>query len=103
MAPNPARPRSAAPPGAPTRTARGTYVRVLDSTGGVIRHPGSAYLVASYLSNPKPEHTTGGSGRRGSRRGGGARRGGAEQDADVSGGPEPNRQSSPPEYREQLS
>ena len=55
------------------------------------------------LSNPKPEHTTGGSGRSGARRGGGARRGRAEQDADVSGGPEANRQSSPPEYRGQLS
>ena len=40
------------------------------------------------LSNPKPEHTTGGSGRRGAQRGGGARRGWAEQDADGSGGPE---------------
>ena len=39
-----------------------------------------------YLSSPKPEHTTGGSGRRGARRGGGARRGRAEQDADGSGG-----------------
>ena len=57
-----------------------------------------------HLSNPKPEHhTTGGSCRRGARRGGGVRRGWAEQDADESGGPEANRPSSPPEYREQLS
>ena len=51
------------------------------------------------LSDPKPEHTTGGSGRRGARRGGGARRGRAEQNADRSGGPEANRPSSPPGYR----
>ena len=37
-----------------------------------------------YLSNPKLEHTTSGSGRRGARRGGVAWRGRAEQNADVS-------------------
>ena len=55
------------------------------------------------LSSPKPEHTTGGSGRRGAWRGGGARRGRAEHDADGPGGPEANRPSSLPGYRGQLS
>ena len=54
------------------------------------------------FSNPKPEHTTGGSGRRGARRGGEARRGRAEQDADGSSGLEANRLSSPSGYRRQL-
>ena len=54
------------------------------------------------LSNPKPEHTSGGSGRRGARRGGGARRGRPEQGADGSVGPEANGPSSPPWYRKQL-
>ena len=34
------------------------------------------HLFFWYLSNPKPEHTTGGAGRRGAQRGGGARRAG---------------------------
>ena len=66
---------------------------------------GSTNIRKSYvnLSNPKPEHITGGSRRRGARRSYGARRGQAEQNADVSGGPRANCQSSPPGYRGQLS
>ena len=52
------------------------------------------------LSNPKPGHTTGGSGRGGARRSGGACAEG--QDADGSVRPEDNHPFCPPGHRRQL-
>ena len=48
------------------------------------------------LSNPKPRHTTGGSGRGGAQRGGGAVRGRVAQEADGTVRPEDKRPSCPP-------
>ena len=57
--------------------------------------------VIIYLSNPKPGHTTGGSGRGGARRGGGAGRGGAGRRQ--LGSPRKQPTLLPPGYRRQLS
>ena len=54
-------------------------------------------------SNPKPGHTTGGSGQGGARQGGGAGRGGAGRVADGSVRPGNGRFSSPPGHQRQLS
>ena len=55
-----------------------------------------------YLSNPKPGHTTGWSGRGGARRGGGAERSWVGRDAVGSIRPGDNPPSCPPAYREQC-
>ena len=56
-----------------------------------------------YLSNPKAENTTGGSGRGGARREGRAGRGGAGRDAGWSVRPGYNGPSCPPGHRRQIS
>ena len=76
LAPDPARPRPAAPPGAPTRPAHGVsgfWIRQVNSIHAQhvrqeIRLSSQQPLLVN-LSSPKPGHTTGGS-RRGARRGG---------------------------------
>ena len=55
-----------------------------------------------YLSNPKPGHTTGWSGRGGAQRGGGAERSWVGRDAVGSIRPGDNPPSCPPAYREQC-
>ena len=61
------------------------------------------HTISANLSNPKPGHTMGGSGRGGTWRGGEAERGRAGRDADVSLRPENNCSSYPPVHRRKLS
>ena len=61
------------------------------------------YATEAGRSNPKPGHTTGGSGQGGARQGGGAGRGGAGRDAEGSVRPGDDRPSCLPGHRGQLS